>query len=98
MVKGVTAMTTITISLSDERLNKLKQLAAKANVQPHAFVDGNKRIGQAAMELFLFLNGFEINATVDEQERIIMSVAASQTSKADSTDWVLGHLVPKMVP
>lgn len=66
-------------------------------IMNHAFVDGNKRIGQAALELFLFLNGFEINATVDEQERIIMSVAASQTSKADFTDWVLDHMVPKMV-
>ena len=67
-------------------------------VMNHAFNDGNKRIGQAAMELFLFLNGFEINAPVDEQERVVMNVAASQTSKSEFTDWVVHHLVPKTVP
>jgi death-on-curing protein len=30
------------------------------------FVDGNKRTGHAAMETFLVLNGFEIDASVDE--------------------------------
>ena len=37
-------------------------------IKNHPFVDGNKRTGHAAMETFLFLNGFEIDATVDEQE------------------------------
>lgn len=35
-------------------------------IQNHPFVDGNKRTGHAAMELFLVLNGHEINANVDE--------------------------------
>ena len=30
-----------------------------ALIQNHAFVDGNKRIGQAAMEVLLVLNGYE---------------------------------------
>ena len=43
-------------------------LAAKAAALAHAldlghpFVDGNKRIGHAAMEVFLMLNYFEIEA------------------------------------
>ena len=41
-------------------------------VMNHAFVDGNKRIGHAGMETFLVLNGFQIDASVDEQERIIL--------------------------
>lgn len=36
-------------------------------IQNHPFVDGNKRTGHAAMELFLILNGFEIAKSVDEQ-------------------------------
>lgn len=36
-------------------------------IQNHPFVDGNKRIGHAAMETLLVLNGFEISASVDEQ-------------------------------
>ena len=34
-------------------------------VQNHPFVDGNKRIGHAAMATFLLLNGTEIVATTD---------------------------------
>ena len=34
-------MTTMTIYLSDERLNKLKQLAVKANVQPDELVQSS---------------------------------------------------------
>ena len=45
-------------------------------VMNHPFVDGNKRVGHAAMETFLLLNGFEINAEVDEQEKIVLSLAA----------------------
>lgn len=40
-------------------------------VRNHPFIDGNKRIGHAAIETFLILNGFEIEASVDEQEQII---------------------------
>jgi len=38
----------------------------------HGFEDGNKRIAHAAMEAFLVLNGFEIEAFVDEQEMIFL--------------------------
>jgi death-on-curing protein len=38
-------------------------------IMNHPFVDGNKRIGHAAMETFLILNGFEIEATFDDQKK-----------------------------
>jgi death-on-curing protein len=41
----------------------------------HPFVDGNKRVGHAAMETMLILNGFEIAAGVEEQERTILDLA-----------------------
>ncbi len=41
----------------------------------HPFVDGNKRTGHAAVETFLVLNGMEINASVDEQERVVLAIA-----------------------
>ncbi len=34
-------------------------------IRNHPFVDGNKRTGHAAMEVFLILNGYEIDASVD---------------------------------
>src|SRR5450759_5016708 len=50
-------------------------------VKNHSFVDGNKRVGHAAMETFFVLNGLEIDASIDEQEQIMLSVAAGQLSR-----------------
>jgi death-on-curing protein len=47
-------------------------------IKNHPFVDGNKRTGHAAMETFLVLNGFELDASVDEQEQIILQVASGE--------------------
>ena len=60
----------------------------------HPFVDGNKRIGHAAMEIFLVLNGQEIDADVDEQERVVLAVAAGDMSREQFTDWLREHLRP----
>lgn len=62
-------------------------------IQNHPFVDGNKRVGHAAMEVFLVLNGYEVNASVDEQEKIILSVASGQMSRAEFGDWLKQHVV-----
>lgn len=63
-------------------------------VQNHAFVDGNKRVAHAAMETFLVLNGKEIDADVDEQERLMLALAAGQIDRAQLTDWLRQHLKP----
>jgi death on curing protein len=63
-------------------------------IQNHPFVDGNKRIGHAAMETLLVLNGFEISASVEEQEVIILSVAQSARSLVELTEWLAEHLAP----
>ena len=60
-------------------------------VMNHPFIDGNKRVGHAAMETFLILNGFEINATVDEQERIILDLAAGQMKRDAFVFWLNDH-------
>ena len=65
-----------------------------ALVANHAFVDGNKRIGHAAMEVFLVLNGFEFNATTDEQERLMLGVAAGQWHRDQLADWLRLHSRP----
>lgn len=62
-------------------------------VRNHAFVDGNKRIGHAAMETFLVLNGSELNADVDKSESIILKLAAGELDRETFTAWVVGHLV-----
>lgn len=59
-----------------------------ALIQGHAFIDGNKRIGHAAIEVFLVLNGFEIFESVDEQERAILAVASGALSREAFTVWL----------
>jgi death-on-curing protein len=61
-------------------------------VQGHPFVDGNKRTGHAAMATFLLLNGTEINATVDEQEKIMLTLASGQMNRQTFTEWLNQHL------
>lgn len=61
-------------------------------VMNHPFIDGNKRVGHAAMETFLILNGLEINATVDEQERIILDLAAGQMKRDAFVFWLNDHI------
>ena len=53
-------------------------------IQNHPFVDGNKRTGHAAMETFLVMNGYSIDATVDEQVQIILQIASSEVDAMGS--------------
>ncbi|QJD79902.1 type II toxin-antitoxin system death-on-curing family toxin [Spirosoma rhododendri] len=59
----------------------------------HPFMDGNKRIGHAVMEVILVLNGFELVADVDEQENIILRVAEGMLTRQQFTDWVNSMVV-----
>ena len=66
-----------------------------ALIKNHPFLDGNKRTGHAAMEVFLLLNGYEIRAAVDEQEHVILQVAASEIEREEFTTWLRTHVVAK---
>lgn len=57
----------------------------------HPFVDGNKRTGHAAIETFLLLNGLEISAAVNEQEQIVLAVAAGQLERDAFAAWLEQH-------
>jgi death-on-curing protein len=67
-------------------------------IQGHPFIDGNKRIGHAAMEVFLVLNGLEISASVDEQERIVLAVASGETGREALTEWLQRYARPLAGP
>ena len=64
-------------------------------IKNHPFVDGNKRTGHAAMETFLVLNGYEIRADVNEQERILLQVAAGELGRDEFTEWLRSRIVEK---
>ncbi len=57
-------------------------------VMDHPFLDGNKRTGHAAMETFLVLNGYEIRAAVEEQESILLRLAAGEIRRNEFTEWL----------
>jgi death-on-curing protein len=63
-------------------------------VSNHPFIDGNKRIGHAALETFLVLNGFELTVPVDDAERQFLSLAAGTTPRATLVAWITDRLVP----
>ncbi len=62
-------------------------------IRNHPFIDGNKRIGHAALEVFLVVNGYEIDAEVDEQEQLILAVASGTVTKEQFTAWLATHTV-----
>jgi death on curing protein len=68
---------------------------AHSLVTNHPFVDGNKRVGHAAMELFLVINGYELSASEVEQEANVLQLAAGQLTRAEWTIWVESHVMAR---
>ena len=62
-------------------------------IQNHPFVDGNKRVGHAVMELFLYLHGYEIEASEDVQEQLILEVAAGTVDREQLVEWLNDHII-----
>lgn len=73
-------------------------LAAKAAalmhslVMNHPFVDGNKRVGVMAAELFLELNGGRLMASDGELEQVALSVARGELNAEELAIWVRQRL------
>ncbi len=62
----------------------------------HPFVDGNKCIAHAAMAVFLELNGFSIEASIVEQEQIMLDLAAGKMTREVLTVWLAGHVISRV--
>ena len=60
----------------------------------HLFVDGNKRTGVTAGGLFLRRNGYCLIADNADLVAITMSIAQSQSSWAELTDWLRENSLP----
>ena len=61
----------------------------------HPSVDGNKRVAHAAMEVFLFLNGHEISAPVDEQEELFLKLANGKLTRQELSEWLKRKAIPR---
>lgn len=57
----------------------------------HPFIDGNKRVSYIVAELFLNLNGQEIDAADAEIVSTWLALAAGEMSEADIAEWLRAH-------
>ena len=81
-------------SYGEADLFTLASLYAAGLIRNHPFLDGNKRVGHLAMEMFMVLNGQELIAEVDEQERVIVRLAAGELSREQFAEWVRSRMSP----
>lgn len=59
----------------------------------HPFIDGNKRTGFVATELFLRLNGWRLMATDGDCVMTMLAVAAGDISESAFADWLRASVV-----
>lgn len=57
----------------------------------HPFIDGNKRTGFVAAELFLRLNGYVFDASDGDAVLAMLGVAEGKLSEDDFADWLRRH-------
>ena len=56
--------------------------------QNHPFVDGNKRAAFLAVGLFLYANGYRLNASQAEATLTMLSLAAGELEEAAFAAWI----------
>jgi len=76
--------------LSEEAAALLESL-----VNNHAFLDGNKRVGFAAVHTFLLVNGFNLDVTSKAAFQFVMNALEDGKFRfALLHKWISEHLVP----
>ena len=59
----------------------------------HPFVDGNKRVAFAAMDVFLRINGYKLNVDSKEAYQAIMAMLENQSLDVNGIDqWLRGKI------
>jgi death on curing protein len=61
-------------------------------VQNHPFIDGNKRVGAVAADVFLTLNDLRLIFGQDEFADFVLSVACGETSKSAAAEFLRSHI------
>ena len=54
----------------------------------HPFMDGNKRTALHSMYVYLIINGFDIAASQQEVENLIINVAAGNMTNTELAEWL----------
>ena len=60
----------------------------------HGYRDGNKRVGAAAMAVFLMLNGLELQAPEPELVASMLAVASGEWDEVTFAAWVRENVTP----
>ena len=83
---------------SDENANAADLAAAYgfALARNHPFVDGNKRTALVVTELFLNLNGFQLDADDAACLRTFLSLAEGSLSEDDLVEWIRSNIRPEV--
>lgn len=76
--------------LSEEAAALLESL-----VNNHAFIDGNKRVGFAAMHAFLLLNGSDLDVSSKAAyDFMVKTMTEGKFRFALIHEWIAAHIVP----
>ena len=59
----------------------------------HPFTDGNKRTALHSMYVYLIINGFDITATQQDVENMIIDVAAGNMTNTELAQWLRENTV-----
>jgi len=62
----------------------------------HPFVDGNKRVGYAAMRLMLRLNGRDLSASTDAKVTFVVAIASGKMTEQAIADWLKAYSRPRI--
>ena len=76
-------------------VNSMAAALGYSIVANHPFIDGNKRAGHAAVETCLWLNGGELDAPLDEQEAVMLAVAAGSLDREGLAAWLATRVSPR---
>jgi death on curing protein len=61
----------------------------------HPFVDGNKRAAYLAMEVFLVINGFDLELDDADAIATFLGLAAGEVSEEELADWIRERMAPR---
>jgi len=61
-------------------------------IKNHAFIDGNKRVGFAAMVAFLEMNEYRLTCSEEEETAMVLRAAAGEIAEEEWTAWVVGSV------
>jgi death-on-curing protein len=80
------------LSYGDPDVSELAAAYGWGIARNHPFVDGNKRTALVAAELFLVLNGYELQADDADCVVTMLSVAVGEVAEDDFAAWIRGHI------